>query len=114
MVRYDSSHREVRVAKLGSMATGYVCPVCGMTHCHLEHCMLCGTPLVYEERQLEDYRECFKSIDEECKILDERNRKGGYNRNPFTGEKEKTLTELRKQLLKEYPNVVQSQTIYRY
>lgn len=95
---YNSSGIEVKMAILGPIGIGYICPECGQTHCCRHHCLRCGQPLVYDEWQAEHYQEIYKDVDEECSIVDA---KIEDEYNPFTGEKLPTLSEQRKMLLSE-------------
>ena len=95
---YNSSGIEVKMAILGPIGIGYICPECGQPHCCRHHCLRCGQPLVFDEWQAEHYHEVYKNVDEECSIVDE---KVGDEYNPITGEKLPTLSEQRKKLLSE-------------
>lgn len=72
--KYNSSGIEVKMAILPGMVGGYMCPTCGYRPCYLSHCMRCGQPLVYDEYQWEEYKERYANIDQECILVDQKQR----------------------------------------
>lgn len=93
---YNSSGIEVKMAILGPLVEGYICPSCGQNHCFRHHCLRCGQPLVYSAWQAENYVELFKDVDDECNKVDEAH---SIDRSPVTNEELPTLREIRKKIL---------------
>ena len=92
---YNSSGVEIKMAILGPLTEGYICPSCGQNHCFRHHCLRCGQPLVYNDWQAENYVEIYENVDEECKKVDDSRM---VDRNPITNEAIPSLSEIRKKL----------------
>lgn len=90
----NNNERKIKLAYLGPMALGYICPTCGMPHCKYEQCLRCGQPLAYNSDE-SDYVRRFKNVDEECRIRDAEQAK---EIDIFTSKERETLTEFRKRI----------------
>ena len=98
---YNSSGVEVKIAKLGPIGIGYICPTCGQPHCCREHCLRCGQPIVFDESELLRYKEHYKNVDEECAIIDKEILENNYV-DTFTGEPLPLFSDIRKELIKNW------------
>ena len=98
---YNSSGIEVKMAILGPIGIGYICPECGQPHCCRHHCLRCGQPLVFDEWQAEHYKEIYKDVDEECYLVDKQSLENG-SKDSLTGEPLEPLTKILKELIKEW------------